>query len=176
MPRGLFAMVMAFKDDDPGTQNRGLFSSQRLDINQTAKKYSSVDPGMSRLKKGLKDIRLTSGTTYGEVQLPESAPLVYPDLDRAASRDMQQTGNGKGPENESVKEKWKGAGKWVSNYLDRKAQAAYVSPLELKNLVPRHPLTTSPNSGERTSRLGPSRSVVFAPWIPFALQRPQSPG
>lgn len=142
MPRGLFAMVMAFKDEDPsapgarrggpltrvaGTVGQSLFSSERLDINQTAVKYSTPSQAMSKLQKGLKDIRLTNGKTYGEIQLPDSAPLVYPDLDRAASRDAEQAGKGKGPENESAKEKWKGAGKWVQDYLDRKAQASYVS-------------------------------------------------
>lgn len=139
MPRGLYAMVMAFKDVVPGQQPRGplsrlagtvgksLFSSERLDINQTVAKYSDPDPDMSRLKKGLRDIRVASGKTYTEVELPEAAALIYPDLDRVVESDLQ--GKGKGPESQSIKEKFKGAGAWVQDYVDRKAQATYVSPL-----------------------------------------------
>lgn len=138
MPRGLYAMVMAFRDEVPGQQPRGplsrlsgavgksLFSSQRLDINQTVAKYSNPDPELSGLKKGLKNIRLVSGKTYTEVELPEAAPLVYPDLDRVVEDGLLSGGKGKGPEKETVKEKFKGAGNWVQDYMDRKAQAAYV--------------------------------------------------
>lgn len=132
MPRGMYAMVMAFKDEVPGQQPRGplsrlagtlgksLFSSERLDINQTAAKYSSPDPEMTRPKKGLKDMRLASGKTYTEFELPEAAELIYPDLDRAVGTQMQE---GK----MSTKDKFKGAGAWVQDYMDRKAQANFVS-------------------------------------------------
>lgn len=140
MPRGLYAMVMAFKDEVPGQQPRGplsklanatgkaLFSSERLDINQTVAKYSNPDADMSKMKKGMQNIRLVSGKTRGEIELPEAAALVFPELDRAADLDLQQQqGKGKEAVNETTKEKWKGAGKWVQDYLDRKAQASYVS-------------------------------------------------
>ncbi|KAL2291756.1 hypothetical protein FJTKL_11954 [Diaporthe vaccinii] len=137
MPRGLYAMVMAFKDEVPGQQPRGplsklanatgkaLFSAERLDINQTVGKYSNPDADMSKLKKGMQNIRLVSGKTHGEIELPEAAALVFPDLDRAADSDLNQQGKGKEAVSESTKEKWKGAGKWVQDYLDRKAQASY---------------------------------------------------
>ncbi|KAK7735760.1 hypothetical protein SLS63_003718 [Diaporthe eres] len=137
MPRGLYALVMAFKDEVPGQQPRGplsklanatgkaLFSAERLDINQTVAKYSNPDTDMSKLKKGMQNIRLVSGKTHGEIELPEAAALVFPDLDRAADTDLNQQGKGKEAVSESTKEKWKGAGKWVQDYLDRKAQASY---------------------------------------------------
>lgn len=140
MPRGLYAMVMAFKDEVAGQQPRGplsklanatgkaLFSAERLDINQTVSKYSNPNAEMSKMKKGLQNIRLVSGKTRGEIELPEAAPLVFPELDRAADLDLQQQGKGKEVVNESTKEKWKSAGKWVQGYLDRRAQATYVSP------------------------------------------------
>lgn len=138
IPRGLYAMVMAFKDEVPGQQPRGplsqlanmtgkaLFSAERLDINQTVAKYSNPDPEMSKMKKGIQNIRLVSGKTHGEIELPDAAELIFPDLDRAAASDLHQQGKGKENVNESTKEKWKSAGKWVQNYLDRKAQASYV--------------------------------------------------
>lgn len=139
MPRGLYAMVMAFKDQVPGQQPRGplgalattlgrsLFSSERLDINQTAAKYSNPDLEMSRMKRGLKDLRLVSGKTYTEVELPEAAALVYPDLDRVVEGEAAQEGKGKEAERVGTKEKLKGAGAWVQDYMDRKAQATFVS-------------------------------------------------
>lgn len=144
MPRGLYAMVMAFKDEVPGQQPRGplsklanatgkaMFSAERLDINQTVTEYSKSDTEMSKMKKGLQNMRLVSGKTRGEIELPESAPLVFPGLDRAADLDLQQQDNGKEVVNESTKEKWKNAGKWVQDYLDRRAQATYVSPVIMR--------------------------------------------
>lgn len=139
MPRGLYAMVMAFKDEVPGQQphvplsrlcgsvGKSLFSTQRMDINRTVARYSQPDPEMSRLRKGMKDVRLVSGKTYIQLELPEAATLIYPDLDRAVDDARQFENGGKGAENESVKEKLKGAGEGVQDYMDRKAQAAYIS-------------------------------------------------
>ncbi|KJK63850.1 hypothetical protein P875_00064666 [Aspergillus parasiticus SU-1] len=62
-----------------------------------------------------------SGKTHGLIELPEAAPLVYPDLDRAAARAME----GNGREAEKTREKMKSAGAWVQDYMDRKAQASY---------------------------------------------------
>lgn len=152
MPRGLYAMVMAFKDEVPGQQPRGplsklanatgkaLFPAERLDVNQTVAKYSNPDADMSKMKKGMQSIRLVSGKTHGEIELPEAAALVFPDLDRAADSDLREQGKGKEVVNESTKEKWKGAGKWVQDYLDQKAQASYVSSGEIM-LRNRHEFT-----------------------------------
>lgn len=139
MPRGMYAMVMAFKEETPGQQPGGplnrlastlgksLFSFERLDINQTVAKYSNPDPGMSKLKKGFRDMRVASGKTYTQVELPEAASLIYPDLDRAVEKQMQQDGDQKSADKTSVKDKFKGAGAWVQDYRDRKAQATFVS-------------------------------------------------
>lgn len=136
MPRGLYAMVMAFKEDIPN-QRRGplskltstlgnsLFSSEKLDINQTITKYSKPDPEMSKLKKGMQDIRLTSGKTHGQLELPESAPLVYPDLDRVAAQALEANSQGKGKEPAGTRDKFKSAGTWVQDYYDRRGQAWY---------------------------------------------------
>ncbi|KAE8337988.1 hypothetical protein BDV24DRAFT_153876 [Aspergillus arachidicola] len=145
MPRGLYAMVMAFKDDVPGQQSgalsqlsqklgKTLFGLEKVDINQpdekptfdpapTIAKYTDTDehPEMNTVKKRLKNIRLASGKTHGQIELPEAAPLVYPDLDRAAARAME----GNGREAEGTREKMKSAGAWVQDYMDRKAQASY---------------------------------------------------
>ena len=141
VPRGLFGMVMAFKDDLDMAQTGPLsrlatrvghtfFTSERLDLDQTAAKFSAPpDPAMTKLRKGLRDIRLTNGKTHGQIELPEAAALVYPALDHAAEQDLEATGKGKAVEQATIKDKWKGAGKFVSDYLDRRGQALYVSHL-----------------------------------------------
>ncbi|KAB8206530.1 hypothetical protein BDV34DRAFT_224270 [Aspergillus parasiticus] len=126
MPRGLYAMIMSFKDQVPGQQERllrglsgatgqALFTKKELDINETVEKYSNPDPNMSKFKKGLKNVRLVSGKTHGELELPEAAALLYPHLDRAAAEAAQgDTG---------MRDKLKYAGEWVNDYLDRRAHA-----------------------------------------------------
>lgn len=139
MSRGLFAMVMAFKDELPGQQQGGpltrlsgsigaaFFKSERLNIDQTAAKYSNPDPGVSGVQKQLQNVRITSGKTYGQIELPEAAPLVYPDLDKVVERDIDAATKGNESTMSNMKNKWKGAGEFVQDYFDRKAQAAYES-------------------------------------------------
>ncbi|KAE8345613.1 hypothetical protein BDV24DRAFT_148186 [Aspergillus arachidicola] len=126
MPRGLYAMIMSFKDQIPGQQEgllrglsgstgQALFTKKELDINETVEKYSNTDLNMSKFKKGLKNVRLGSGKTHGELELPEAAALLYPHLDRAAAEAAQgDTG---------MRDKLKHAREWVNDYLDRRAHA-----------------------------------------------------
>ncbi|KAE8317130.1 hypothetical protein BDV41DRAFT_573233 [Aspergillus transmontanensis] len=122
MPRGLYAMIMSFKDQQEGllrglsgATGQALFTKKELDINETVEKYSNPDPNMSKFKKGLKNVRLVSGKTHGELELPEAAALLYPHLDRAAAEAAQgETG---------MRDKLKYAGEWVNDYLDRRAHA-----------------------------------------------------
>ncbi len=52
--------------------------------------------------------------------MPESAPLIFPALDAAAASASQE---GK------KQSQFKNSSKFVANYLDRRAQASYVSPI-----------------------------------------------
>lgn len=149
-PRGLYAMVMAFKDDVPAGKQSGPLSSlskkightffstekEELDIYQTAEKYRNPKPDMSAISKGLSNMRLTSGTTQGQLALPESAPLIYPHIDKAVVQVLQEQGDGKG-EQTGMKEKFSSAGQWVNEYLDGRASAFYVS------YKSRHPMRLS---------------------------------
>jgi hypothetical protein len=146
MPRGLYAMVMAFKDEVSGQQQgrlsklsnylgQTLFTSGKLDINQTAAKYSNPEPSMSRLQKGLKDIRLSSGKTHGEIELPDAAALIYPDLDQVAAQALGLENKDQLPEVVGMREKFRYAGTWVQDYLDRRAQAFYVSDISSALMV-----------------------------------------
>ncbi|KAH8835945.1 hypothetical protein DL96DRAFT_99869 [Flagelloscypha sp. PMI_526] len=136
MPRGLFAMVMTFKDDlsreqqQPGPLSQlsdrlgiTLFSSEKLDINQAAAKSISPDPSLSKLNKGIQSITFARGSTYGEIELPESAKLVYPDIDRAMEKLIEEEPQSK----EHFRQRLKSAGKAIQRYLDYKAQKAWDS-------------------------------------------------
>jgi hypothetical protein len=135
MPRGLFAMVMAFKDDVSG-QQRGplsrvarsvgtLVAAEKLDINQTVAKFSNPDPNLSGMRRNMQNLRVASGTTVGQLELPQAADLVYPDLDRAVKQNLETDANGKGKS--AFKDKMSGGMSWMQDYLDRRERALYVS-------------------------------------------------
>ncbi|EPE10962.1 fad binding domain protein [Ophiostoma piceae UAMH 11346] len=152
MPRGLFAMVMAFKDEVPGSSGGGglvgglksvfgknVVSAQRLDLNQNTVKYSQMTAmtnstaadASSRPKFRISSLRATSGATHTELELPQAADLVYPDLDKAAEHDLgivdRDGAGGSSAEQAKARTKWNSSGKFVQDYLDRRAQAAYES-------------------------------------------------
>ena len=60
-------------------------------------------------------LRVSSGKTYGEIEMPESAPLIFPALDQAAVN----------PDANKLKK----SQKFVPDYFDRRAQATYVSSI-----------------------------------------------
>lgn len=140
MPRGLCAMVMSFKKDDKsGLKNIGkLFRTEKVDINdpnagnhepsevnpydhlnETARKHHTTQEGEGWWKKNVKKIREYDGETKGDVQLPESAPLVFPHLDAAVQED--------GTAPQGFKGNMDAAGSWVQDYMDRQAHAKLVS-------------------------------------------------
>jgi hypothetical protein len=115
-PRGLYAMIMAFKPDSPNDP------VVTYDISSTtAALTKSLSTPESEMKQRLKALRLTSGTTTGEMSLPESAPLVYPALDAAAAAAEE----GDGQLSEQKQSALKASGSFIATYLDRRAQAEY---------------------------------------------------
>ncbi|OJJ45164.1 hypothetical protein ASPZODRAFT_679150 [Penicilliopsis zonata CBS 506.65] len=129
LPRGLYAMVMGIKDEFPsqpqGEETQPLFTTEAVNINQPGEvkpgadfapiisKYTHTEqhPVMTPFKQRLTNLRIKSGTTHGDFALPEAAPLVYPHLDQAVA--------------EGTLAKMKSAGRWVEDYMDRKAQVEY---------------------------------------------------
>ncbi|MCJ1314940.1 hypothetical protein MMC15_000254 [Xylographa vitiligo] len=101
-PHGLFALVMTFKPDQ---------QSQILSVNTSSSSSRAVQgsPLFSSGNGG--NAQAAQNTTYGEFQLPPSAPLVLPDS-RPGSSDQ--------PKNTLVK-----MGDFVADYNDRRAQARY---------------------------------------------------
>lgn len=156
MPRGLYAMVMQFKDEVPGQQHgtlgmlseklgKTIFATENIDINlsaskpkfnpsQTVARNTNTDEYLeiNKVNKSSRNLRSTSGKTYGQIELPDTAPLVFPDLVRGPT----QMAGGKGDEPERMCEKLKSAGVWVQDYMDRRAQASYVSTFSFHIYLP----------------------------------------
>jgi hypothetical protein len=114
-PRGLYCLIMTYK---PNEISKGV----TLDLSSAvAKVLKPANSPNSSMKDKLKSIRTSSGTTKGEIGLPECAPLIYPAIDMATTA-----------ENEKLS-KLKEKKKLISGYLDRRAQAQYVSEKSLYN-------------------------------------------
>jgi len=80
---------------------------------------SSLTPSLGAFSGWTKKLRSSSGTTRGELELPEAAPLIFPALDDVAF-DASADGAKK-------KSKMKNSGKFVADYFDRRAQAQYAA-------------------------------------------------
>ncbi|SRR6266511_5801328 len=100
-PRGLFATIMTFKPEQ---------QSQIVPIDSSSLS-AAIASGAQRFRANR--IRNDPNTTYGDLQLPPSAPLVYLDLVRATSAS--------GKRNDL-----RGMSHFVADYFDRRAQAEYV--------------------------------------------------
>ncbi|KAM3415783.1 hypothetical protein BST61_g9293 [Cercospora zeina] len=126
-PAGLYAMIVKYKPDaDLQKSTTGiaglanLIKAEKIDVttNQTIAKYDRThldESGSRSMSSRMKDMRLASNTTRGSAMLPESAPLIFPNLDRQAAQ--------AGPE--TFKDKSKDAKKFLADYFDRRAQLDY---------------------------------------------------
>lgn len=115
MPHGLYCLIMTYKPDQPGQQY------VEFDMNETnamhvTKALSHPD---NQMRNQLKNIRLKDGETIGDFALPESAPLIYPALDRAAMNDQ--------PLSAEKQNKLKSSKKFLADYMDRRGQAKYAA-------------------------------------------------
>lgn len=109
-PRGLYCLIMTYKPESSDTH-------ASVDITQAIS--SSENPASSGMKQAFKNMRLSAGKTYGELEMPEAAPLIFPALDQLAASTTE----------ESVKKqsKMKSSKKFVADYFDRRAQAQYAA-------------------------------------------------
>lgn len=87
-------------------------------VDLTSTITTSLNPkgGLGKVKNNL---RSSSGNTYGNVDFPEAAPLIFPALDKLAG----QTGE----EAVRKRDKLKKKANFVDEYFDKRAQAKYVS-------------------------------------------------
>lgn len=110
-PRGLFCLVMTWNPELPNAP------STAIDLDSLISQATGSDFGkMGRLQHRFKS---SDGKTYGNI-FPEVAPLIFPGIDQLAS----------GPDSEKVS-KMKKKGKFVSGYMDKRAQAKFVSISDL---------------------------------------------
>ncbi|KAF2500772.1 hypothetical protein BU16DRAFT_502823 [Lophium mytilinum] len=107
MPRGLYCMVMRFAPDS----TRAVEAAE-VNINDSIARYTSA-AGSGIASK----LRMASGKTHGEIEMPEAAPLVYPALDHALAAS--------GSLGERKRDKLKRGSEFVNEYKDRRAQAMY---------------------------------------------------
>lgn len=83
-----------------------------MDISHDVSKALDTDTLGSKLKN---DLKFTSGKTHTELELPEAAPLIFPHLDAAADEEEA----GKKPN------AFKKSGRFIGEYMDRRANATY---------------------------------------------------
>lgn len=90
-------------------------SHERIDMSQTVSHY--LTPDASNFKNKTRNLRLSSGKTQGEMEMPEAAPLIFPMLDDTLAKGSE------GKQQNAIKK----SGKFFADYYDRRAQAQYVS-------------------------------------------------
>ena len=107
-PRGLYCLIMTWNPESPDTH-------ATFDVNSTVSHTLQHPSGPAKIKNSL---RASSGKTYGEMEFPDVAPLVFPALDHLAD----QTGERAVRKRDKLKQK----ATFVDEYYDRRAQAEYV--------------------------------------------------
>ncbi|KAK4508180.1 hypothetical protein PRZ48_001918 [Zasmidium cellare] len=162
-PAGLYAMIIKYKSDAEMQASAGgpfgslasMIQPGRVDVstNQTIAKYSrmgSHDSGERSMSDRMQNLRVASNTTRGTIELPEAAPLIFPDIDKKAITHD-------GPE--TFKDKTRDAKKFLADYLDRRAQMQYAMqdpnstlthqtrPFKSSLADPSHPLYTNTGGG-----------------------------
>jgi hypothetical protein len=107
-PRGLYCLILTYKPEASATH-------VSVDITKTISSYDS--PASSGMKSSLRNLRQSSGKTYGEIEMPEAAPLIFPALDA-----LQDSATATSVQKQN---KLKSSQKFVADYFDRRAQARY---------------------------------------------------
>ena len=110
-PRGLYAMLMTYKP------SKHSWSSAPTNINHSIAKSAEPEGLSHRFTNNLK---YSGGKSHTEMEIPKAAPLIFPTLD-AAVEDQD-------PEAAVKKANaFKKSGKFISEYMDRRAQAEYTA-------------------------------------------------
>ena len=127
-PRGLYAMVMKYIP-----QGARPVSVQQADLNTLVSKENGPHKSYQNFRA------VNAGRSYGAIEMPDSAPLVFPALDEAAQTQDPAKAN-----------KLKSSMAFVTDYYDKRAQASYVcsssellsSPLTSRTIVAQEPRPT----------------------------------
>lgn len=153
-PRGLYCLIMTFSPETDKPHETSNISSTIA---------TSLNPSTGQKMFGkLKESR---GKTYGEVELPEAAPLVFPSMeDPDASGDAPK----------STKEKMEGTQNYVREYFDKRAQAKFAAKNAGSSLVqgPTPRFTSRYANPNHPASSGSFRSLVTGGHInPPAMSR-----
>ena len=89
-----------------------------IDITSTISNRIHLQSSSTRTQIIKHQFSYSNGNTYGDIEFPEVAPLVFPALDQLADQ--------KGEEATTKMEKLKKAKNFASEYFDRRAVAKYV--------------------------------------------------
>ncbi|KAF4973314.1 hypothetical protein FSARC_389 [Fusarium sarcochroum] len=104
-PKGLYCLVMTWRQDSGKPH-------EIVDLTSTvASSIGSYNDGLSNKFKS------SSGKTYGDVALPEAAPLVFPALDVLAAADSEESSRLK----QSLGEKKN----YIQDYYDKRARSEF---------------------------------------------------
>lgn len=109
-PHGVYCLIITYKPESTDTH-------ASVDITKAV--HSSMTPRDSSMKNAFKNLRLSDGKTYGELEMPEAAPLVFPALEHLV--DPNST------EEIQKSNKMKSTQKFFADYSDRRAQAKYAA-------------------------------------------------
>lgn len=137
-PRGLYCMIMSYQ---PHSKSSG----EIFNINKAIETATSRDQ-QTGVTKTMGNMRAADGTTRGELEMPPSAELIYPDLDQEEEDEVKQGF-------------WEGKKTLAADYFDRRAQAEFVS-------------STFPIPF--TASAGANRKPTRTPKIPIPASRPAS--
>lgn len=103
-PRGLYCLVMTYNPNSSGRV-------EQVNLSDTiASRSENVDTMSDKYRR-------TDGTTRGEMSFPQSAPLVFPDLDQLAAETGKE---GENKQNAIVQKM-----AYVGKYWDKRATAQY---------------------------------------------------
>ncbi|KAL8689099.1 MAG: hypothetical protein Q9218_005147 [Villophora microphyllina] len=149
-PRGLYCLVMTY---DPDSRAR----IQEVNLTSLIAQQSNPATGLGKVADTFKS---SDGTTHREWEFPEAAPLVFPGLDQLG----EQTKGDGAQKKKKVAETYK----FVANYWDKRATAAYVG---LASALARGP------KGEFSSRYAdPNHAASSGSLIAFATGGRLVPG
>lgn len=98
-PRGLYALIVAYNPNQERPIETGELDTNTMVAKRDGETARKFFP------------KVVAGQNFGEVELPESAPLIYPSLDELNAEKMNKMKKGK---------------KWVSDYHDRRQQIEYI--------------------------------------------------
>lgn len=124
-------MIVRYKaseatDAQPISAETVTLSTYRAMAKVTKQRSCNAEGKSSRsMSDQMSNLRVASDTTRGALQMPEAAPLIYPDLDHKLAQE--------GPE--SFKDKSKDAKKFVADYIDRRAQMSFVSARRTAKII-----------------------------------------